>query len=47
MVKRHTHRGEPHTLYSLMEWRALFEMALLPYATVGRDLAGGGRGSRR
>ena len=23
------------------------EMALLPYATVGRDLAGGGRGPRR
>ncbi|MBK7061071.1 MAG: alpha/beta hydrolase [Rubrivivax sp.] len=30
MTQRHRHQGPPHTLYSLMEWRALFEMALLP-----------------
>ena len=29
MTQRHRHQGPPHTLYSLMEWRALFEMALL------------------
>lgn len=33
MVKRHTHRGTPHPLASLTEWRALLEMALLPWAT--------------
>jgi pimeloyl-ACP methyl ester carboxylesterase len=30
MTQRHTHQGPPHTLHSLLEWRALFEMALLP-----------------
>lgn len=33
MAKRHPHQGEPHLLHSLLEWRALFEMALLPSAT--------------
>ncbi len=33
MAQRHPHQGEPHLLHSLLEWRALFEMALLPYAT--------------
>ncbi len=30
MPTRHPHRGEPHLMHSLMEWRALGEMALLP-----------------
>jgi pimeloyl-ACP methyl ester carboxylesterase len=33
MSSRHPHRGEPHVLYSLTEWRALAEMAMLPWAT--------------
>jgi len=33
MTQRHTHQGPPHTLHSLFEWRALLEMATLPYAT--------------
>ena len=32
MSMRHPHQGEPHFLYSLTEWRALAEMALLPWA---------------
>jgi pimeloyl-ACP methyl ester carboxylesterase len=32
MATRHAHEGEPHLLHSLTEWRALFEMATLPYA---------------
>ena len=32
MVTRHPHRGEPHWLYTLAEWRALLEMAALPYS---------------
>lgn len=32
MATRHPHRGEPHWLHSLTEWRALAEMALLPAA---------------
>ena len=32
MAERHPHRGEPHLLHSLTEWRALLEMATLPYA---------------
>ena len=32
MTERHPHQGQPQLLYSLTEWRALFEMALLPYA---------------
>jgi len=31
MSTRHPHQGEPHLLHSLTEWRALFEMAVLPY----------------
>lgn len=30
MTQRHPHQGPPHTLHSLLEWRALFEMGLLP-----------------
>jgi hypothetical protein len=30
MTQRHPHQGPPHTLHSLLEWRALLEMALLP-----------------
>jgi hypothetical protein len=30
MTRRHTHQGPPHLLHSLLEWRALAEMALLP-----------------
>lgn len=30
MTRRHDHRGPPHTLHSLLEWRALLEAALLP-----------------
>ncbi len=33
MVKRHTQRGAPHPLASLTEWRALLEVALLPWTT--------------
>ena len=32
MTQRHAHTGEPHFLHSMTEWRALFEMASLPYA---------------
>ena len=32
MSTRHPHEGEPHLLHSLTEWRALIEMAVLPYA---------------
>jgi pimeloyl-ACP methyl ester carboxylesterase len=32
MATRHTHQGEPHRMHLLMEWRALLEMALLPYS---------------
>jgi pimeloyl-ACP methyl ester carboxylesterase len=32
MATRHPHEGEPHLLHSLTEWRALLEMATLPYA---------------
>jgi pimeloyl-ACP methyl ester carboxylesterase len=32
MTHRHPHRGAPHLLHSLAEWRALGEMALLPYS---------------
>jgi hypothetical protein len=30
MATRHPHTGAPKRLYSLLEWRALLEMALLP-----------------
>ncbi len=30
MTQRHPHRGPPHALHSLLEWRALLEMAMLP-----------------
>ena len=32
MATRHPHRGGPHLIYSLAEWRAFLEMAALPYA---------------
>ena len=32
MATRQTHTGAPHRLHSLIEWRALAEMALLPLA---------------
>lgn len=32
MSTRHPHRGEPSLLYSLTEWRALFELAALPWS---------------
>lgn len=32
MARRHTHQGRPHLLYALTEWRAMFELATLPYA---------------
>lgn len=31
-TRRHTHHGAPHLMHSLMEWRALGEIALLPYS---------------
>lgn len=31
MAQRHTHTGAPSRLHSLMEWRALAEMAVLPF----------------
>jgi pimeloyl-ACP methyl ester carboxylesterase len=31
MATRHPHEGEPNLLHSLAEWRALLEMAVLPY----------------
>ena len=30
MTQRHPHVGPPHTLHSLLEWRALIELSLLP-----------------
>jgi pimeloyl-ACP methyl ester carboxylesterase len=42
MAERHPHRGEPHWLHSLTEWRALLEMAMLPCALP--FLAGAPRG---
>lgn len=30
MAQRHPHQGPPHPVHSLLEWRALFELALLP-----------------
>ncbi len=30
MTRRHPHQGPPHTVHSLLEWRALAEAALLP-----------------
>ena len=30
MTRRHPHQGPPHLLHSLLEWRALVEMSLLP-----------------
>ena len=44
MTKRHPHQGEPQLLYSLTEWRALFEMALLPYTVPCLMLAPSGDG---
>ncbi len=32
MAERHPHQGEPHLLFQLTEWRALLEMASLPWA---------------
>ena len=32
MATRHPHTGAPHRLHSLMEWRALAEMAVLPFS---------------
>ena len=32
MTTRHPHTGGPHRLHSLMEWRALAEMAMLPFS---------------
>ena len=32
MATRHPHTGAPHGLHSLLEWRALGEMALLPFS---------------
>ena len=31
MTIRHPHAGEPHLLHSMTEWRALLEMASLPF----------------
>lgn len=44
MSTRHPHQGEPHLLHSLTEWRALFEMALLPSSVPGLMLAPRGDG---
>ena len=44
MNTRHPHQGEPHLLHSLTEWRALFEMAFLPYSVPGLMLAPRGDG---
>ena len=32
MARRHPHTGRPKTAYSVLEWRALLEMAILPWA---------------
>jgi pimeloyl-ACP methyl ester carboxylesterase len=42
MPRRHPHRGPPHLMHSLMEWRALGEIALLPYSAP--MLLGGSKG---
>ncbi|MDZ7590478.1 MAG: alpha/beta hydrolase [Rubrivivax sp.] len=44
MNTRHPHQGEPHLLHSLTEWRALFEMAFLPYSVPALMLAPSGDG---
>ena len=31
MAQRHAHQGAPHTWHSLMEWRVLAEVAMLPF----------------
>ena len=41
---RHPHQGQPHLLHSLTEWRALVEMALLPWAVPGLMMAPHGDG---
>lgn len=44
MTERHPHRGQPHTLHSLAEWRALLELAALPLAWPCLHLAPRGDG---
>jgi pimeloyl-ACP methyl ester carboxylesterase len=44
MAQRHPHRGEPHLLHSLSEWRALLEMATLPWALPALQMAPKGDG---
>ena len=44
MSERHPHQGEPSLLYSLTEWRALLELAVLPYTVPGLLAAPQGEG---
>lgn len=44
MAQRHPHRGQPHLLHSLTEWRALLEMATLPWALPALQAAPQGDG---
>jgi pimeloyl-ACP methyl ester carboxylesterase len=44
MTERHPHRGEPHLLHSLTEWRALLEAATLPWALPALQFAPKGDG---
>ncbi len=44
MAQRHPHRGQPHPLHSLTEWRALLELATLPWAWPALQFAPRGDG---
>jgi pimeloyl-ACP methyl ester carboxylesterase len=44
MAQRHPHQGQPHPLHSLTEWRALLEMATLPWALPALQMAPKGDG---
>lgn len=44
MPQRHPHQGTPHLLHSFIEWRALLEMATLPFAWPALATVGPGDG---
>ncbi|MBL8324154.1 MAG: alpha/beta fold hydrolase [Rubrivivax sp.] len=44
MARRHAHEGEPHLLHQLTEWRALLEMAVLPWTVPALQMAPKGDG---
>jgi pimeloyl-ACP methyl ester carboxylesterase len=44
MAQRHAHEGEPHLLHQLTEWRALLEVAALPWTLPVLQMAPKGDG---